>query len=97
VQITLQQRRQIGVMPKADYMCFSPLQRKTSEEEKREGEEEYASRPVSRNLRNRRQRLRDLIWLQSSAKKPVKKLFIFFIVLKNDKNSEEIIYFLHCF
>jgi hypothetical protein len=36
VQITLRQRRQIGVMPKqtdreADYMCFSPLRRKTSE------------------------------------------------------------------
>jgi hypothetical protein len=56
VQITLGQRRQIGVMPKrtdreADYMCFSPLRRNTSE---LEGEEEY-SRLVSRNLRDRRQ------------------------------------------
>jgi hypothetical protein len=42
--------------------------------------------------------LRDLIW--SSAKKPVKQLFIFFTVLKNvkkSKNSEEIINFLHFF
>jgi hypothetical protein len=49
VQITLQRRRQIGVMPKrtdreADYMCFSPLRRKTSE---LEDEEEYTSRLVS--------------------------------------------------
>jgi hypothetical protein len=33
----------------ADYMCFSPLRRKTS---KLEGEEEYTSRLVSRNLRD---------------------------------------------
>jgi hypothetical protein len=36
----------------ADYMCFSPLRRKTSE---LEGEEEYTSRLVSRNLGDRRQ------------------------------------------
>jgi hypothetical protein len=36
----------------ADYMCFSPLRRKTSDIE---GEEEYTTRLVSRNLRDRRQ------------------------------------------
>jgi hypothetical protein len=34
----------------ADYMCFSPLRRKTSE---LGGEEEYTSRLGSRNLRDR--------------------------------------------
>jgi hypothetical protein len=55
VQIMLWQRRQIGVMPKrtdreANYMCFRPLQLKTS---KLEGEEEYTSGLVSRNLRDK--------------------------------------------
>jgi hypothetical protein len=44
---------------KADYMCFSPLRRKTSE---LEGEEEF-------------------------HEKTVKKLFIFFTVLKNAEKS----------
>jgi hypothetical protein len=53
VQITLRQRRQIGVMPKqtdreADYMCFSPLQQKKSE---LEGAEEYTRKLVYRNSR----------------------------------------------
>jgi hypothetical protein len=55
VQITLRLRWQIWVMPKrtnreADYMCFSPLRRKTSELEE---EEENTSRLVSQNLRNK--------------------------------------------
>jgi hypothetical protein len=52
----------------ADYMCFSPLQRKTS---KLEGEEEYTSRLVSGIyvIGDKIKRLRDLIWLPGSAKK----------------------------
>jgi hypothetical protein len=83
-QITLRQRRQIGVMPKrtdreADYMCFSPLRRKTS---KLEGEEEYTRRQVSQNLRNKGFNL-----FAEFRKKTVKKLFIFFTVLKNDEKK----------
>jgi hypothetical protein len=51
-------------------MCFSPLRRMTSE---LEGEEEYTSRLVSgitlSSTKLNQQRLRDLIWLPSSAKK----------------------------
>jgi hypothetical protein len=77
--ITLRQRQQIGVMPKptdrkADYMCFSPLRRKTSE---LEGEEEYTSigsfpriYVIGDKIKlTRFVKVDDLIWLPNSAKK----------------------------
>jgi hypothetical protein len=60
-------------------MCFSPLRRKTSE---LEGEEEYTRRLVSQNLRNKGFNL-----FAEFRKKTVKKLFIFFTVLKNNEKK----------
>jgi hypothetical protein len=40
----IRDRRRYNIDREADYMCFSPLRRKTSE---LEGEEEYTSRLVS--------------------------------------------------
>jgi hypothetical protein len=75
----------------ADYMCSSPLRRKTSELEGEEGEEEYTSRLVSRNLGDWRRNLIDkgcaIKFGCRFREKTVKKLFIFFTVLKNNEKK----------
>jgi PP-loop superfamily ATP-utilizing enzyme len=72
----------------ADYMCFSPVRRKTS---KLEREEEYTSRLVSRNFRDKIKstKVARFNLVTESREKIVKKLFIFVTDLKMMKKSKK--------